>query len=68
MELDVSGSESGEDRFIASSQSSLPGSYCHAPPNATIIDSCNSGELSSSDNTVLIYMSDRVNILFPIQF
>ena len=51
--FDVSGSESGEDRYITSSQSWLQGSYCYAPPNATIIDSCNSGDLSSSENTGL---------------
>jgi hypothetical protein len=53
VEFDGSGSESGEDRSITSSQSSLQGSYCYAPPNATIIDSCNSGDLSSSENTGL---------------
>jgi hypothetical protein len=53
VEFDVSGSESGEDRSITSSQSSMQGSYCYAPPNATIIDSCNSGDLSSSENTGL---------------
>jgi hypothetical protein len=53
VEFNVSGSESGEDRSITSSQSSLQGSYCYAPPNATIIDSCNSGDLSSSENTGL---------------
>ncbi|HKX97425.1 MAG TPA: hypothetical protein VJL78_06285 [Candidatus Nitrosocosmicus sp.] len=53
VEFNVSGSESGEDRSITSSQSSMQGSYCYAPPNATIIDSCNSGDLSSSENTGL---------------
>ena len=53
VEFDVSGSDSGEDRSITSSQSSMQGSYCYAPPNATIIDSCNSGDLSSSENTGL---------------
>ena len=50
VEFDVSSSDSGEDRSITSSQSSMQGSYCYAPPNATIIDSCNSGDLSSSEN------------------
>ena len=53
VEFDVSSSDSGEDRFITSSQSSMQGSYCYTPPNATIIDSCNSGDLSSSENTGL---------------
>ncbi len=53
VEFDVSSSGSGEDRSITSSQSSMQGSYCYTPPNATIIDSCNSGDLSSSENTGL---------------
>jgi hypothetical protein len=53
VEFDVSGGDSAEDRSITSSQSSMQGSYCYAPPNATIIDSCNSGDLSSSENTGL---------------
>ena len=40
-----------QDRYITSSQSSSQGSYCYAPPNATIINSCNSGDLSSSHNS-----------------
>jgi len=40
-----------QDRYITSSQSSSQGSYCYAPPNATIINSCNSGDLSSSYNS-----------------
>ena len=53
VEFDVSSSDSGEDRSITSSQSSTQGSYCYAPPNATIVDSCNSGDLSSTENTGL---------------
>ena len=54
MEFDVSGTDSSsEDRSITSSQSSYQGSHCYAPPNATIISSCNSGDLSSSENTGL---------------
>jgi len=53
VEFDVRGTDSSEDRSIASSQSSYQGSYCYAPPNATIISSCNSGDLSSSENTGL---------------
>lgn len=57
VEFDVSGSGSdgysSEDRSISSSQNSMQGSYCYAPPNATIIDSCNSGDMSSSENTGL---------------
>ena len=56
VEFDVSGSGSGsstEDQSLTDSQSSNQGSYCYAPPNAAIINSCNSGELSSSENTGL---------------
>jgi hypothetical protein len=53
VEFDVSSSDSGEDGSITSSQSSMQGSYCYAPPNATIVDSCNSGDLSSTENTGL---------------
>ena len=53
VEFDVSGSDTNEDRSITSSQSSLQGSYCYAPPNATIINSCNAGDMSSSENTGL---------------
>ncbi len=62
VEYDVSGSGTegyssdgytNEDRSISSSQSSLQSSYCYAPPNATIIDSCNSGDMSTSENTGL---------------
>ena len=53
VEFDVSGSDTGKDRSITSSQSSMQGSYCYVPPNATIINSCNSGDLSSSENTGL---------------
>jgi len=51
VEYDVSEGYGTEDRSISSSQSSMQGSYCYAPPNATIINSCNSGDLSSSENT-----------------
>ncbi|HKO64558.1 MAG TPA: hypothetical protein VJU13_05100 [Candidatus Nitrosocosmicus sp.] len=54
VEFDVSGSGSRtEDQSLTDSQSSNQGSYCYAPPNAAIINSCNSGELSSSENTGL---------------
>ena len=54
VEFDVSGSGSStEDQSLTDSQSSNQGSYCYAPPNAAIINSCNSGELSSSENTGL---------------
>ena len=53
VEFDVGGTGSTEDRSTTSSQSSNQGSYCYAPPNAAIINSCNSGELSSSENTGL---------------
>lgn len=60
VEFDVSGNDAyapeaapygSQDRYITSSQSSSQGSYCYAPPNATIINSCNSGDLSSSHNS-----------------
>lgn len=53
MGFDLSGSDSSQDRSITNTQSSSQGSYCYAPPNATIIDSCNSGDLSTSQNTGL---------------
>lgn len=43
--------DSSVDRSITSSQSTFQSSYCYAPPNATIINSCNSGDLSSQENT-----------------
>lgn len=55
MEYDVARTDSSEDRSITSSQSSNQGSYCYAPPNATIINSCNSRDLSSSENTGMNY-------------
>ena len=36
---------SGNDRNIESSQSTLQGSHCYSP-NASIIGSCNSGDLT----------------------
>jgi hypothetical protein len=55
VEFDVGGSGSGstDDQSLTNSQSSNQGSYCYAPPNSAIINSCNSGELSSSENTGL---------------
>ena len=57
VEFDVGGSGSDsastEDQSLTNSQSSNQGSYCYAPPNAAIINSCNSGDLSSSENTGL---------------
>lgn len=47
------GGTTPEDQSITSSKSSYQGSYCYAPPNTTIINSCNSGDLSSSENTGL---------------
>ena len=47
------GSSDSQDQSLTSTQSSSQGSYCYAPPNATIINSCNSGDLSSSENTGL---------------
>jgi len=57
VEFDVgdsaSASASTEDQSLTSSQNSNQGSYCYAPPNSAIINSCNSGDLSSSENTGL---------------
>lgn len=53
MGFDLGGSDTSQDRSITSTQSSSQGSYCYAPPNATIINSCNSGDLSTSENTGL---------------
>ena len=55
VEFDVggSGTSSTDDQSLTNSQSSNQGSYCYAPPNAAIINSCNSGDLSSSENTGL---------------
>jgi hypothetical protein len=51
VEYDVSGSDVSQDSFVTNSQSSSQGSYCYAPPGAAIINSCNSGDLSSSSNS-----------------
>ena len=40
---------SENDQSMKSSQSTLQGSHCYSP-NASIIDSCNSGDLSESEN------------------
>ncbi len=48
-----SSADTSVDRSITSSQSSYQSSYCYAPPNASIINSCNSGDLSTSENTGL---------------
>lgn len=48
-----SSADTSVDRSITSSQSSYQSSYCYAPANASIINSCNSGDLSTSENTGL---------------
>ncbi|HET6589371.1 MAG TPA: hypothetical protein VFG45_04325 [Candidatus Nitrosocosmicus sp.] len=53
MGFNLGGSDTSQDSSITSTQSSSQGSYCYAPPNATIINSCNSGDLSTSQNTGL---------------
>jgi hypothetical protein len=53
MGFDLDGSDTSQDHSITNTQSSSQGSYCYAPPNATIINSCNSGDLSTSENTGL---------------
>ncbi len=47
------GSSGSQDQSLTSTQSSYQGSYCYTPPNSTVINSCNSGDLSSSENTGL---------------
>lgn len=39
----------GHDQSIRSSQSNLQGSHCYSP-NASIVNSCNSGDISPEDN------------------
>ena len=51
IEYDVSGTDGTQDSYVTNSHSSTQGSYCYAPPGATIINSCNSGDLSASDNS-----------------
>ena len=43
------GGGSSTDKSLGSSQSSIQGAHCYSP-NASIIDSCNSGDASTSDN------------------
>ena len=40
---------SGTDQFIGNSQKSIQGAHCYSP-NASIVDSCNSGDGSDSEN------------------
>ena len=43
------GSGGGTDQSLGSSQRSMQGAQCYSP-NASIIDSCNSGDGSTSEN------------------
>ena len=47
--FDLGGSSGSTDQSLGSSQSSIQGAHCYSP-NASIIDSCNSGDASTSDN------------------
>jgi len=49
--IDSSGSSgsSGTDQSIGNSQKSVKGAHCYSP-NASIVDSCNSGDGSDSEN------------------
>lgn len=46
----------GSDQNIKSSQSTLQGSHCYSP-NASIINSCNSGDPSGSENLGQNYLA-----------
>ena len=43
------GGSSSTDQSLGNSQSSIQGAQCYSP-NASIIDSCNSGDASASEN------------------
>jgi len=42
-------SSSGTDQSLGNSQRSIQGAQCYSP-NASIIDSCNSGDATASEN------------------
>ena len=44
-----SSSSSGTDQSLGNSQRSIQGAQCYSP-NASIIDSCNSGDATASEN------------------
>lgn len=46
----------GSDQNIRSSQSTLQGSHCYSP-NASIIDSCNSGDITETENLGQNYLA-----------
>jgi len=46
----------GSDQNVKSSQSTLQGAQCYSP-NASIIDSCNSGDISETENLGQNYLA-----------
>jgi hypothetical protein len=46
----------GSDQNIKNSQNTLQGSHCYSP-NASIIDSCNSGDISETENLGQNYLA-----------
>lgn len=52
LSFDLGGSSSGSggtEQSLGSSQKSIQGAHCYSP-NASIVDSCNSGDESTSEN------------------
>lgn len=47
--FDLGGGVGGTDQSIGNSQKSVQGANCYSP-NASIVDSCNSGDGSDSEN------------------
>ena len=47
--FDLGGSGSSTDQSLGSTQRSIQGAQCYSP-NASIIDSCNSGDATASEN------------------
>jgi hypothetical protein len=47
--FDLGGSSSSTDQYLGSSQRSIQGAHCYSP-NASIINSCNSGDATASES------------------
>ena len=47
--FDLGGSSSSTDQSLGNSQRSIQGAQCYSP-NASVIDSCNSGDATTSEN------------------
>jgi len=47
--FDLGGSSGSTDQYLGSSQRSIQGAQCYSP-NASIINSCNSGEATASES------------------